>query len=56
MVVSPYLQVEAEQLVYPLGSLVAEVGGLLGLFLGFSFVTLWDGIEHLAGILLKIKN
>ena len=28
--------------VYPLTSLVAEFGGALGLFLGFSFMTLWD--------------
>ena len=32
-----------EQLVYPWTSLVAEFGGCLGLFLGFSFMTLWDG-------------
>ena len=33
-----------EELIYPFASLVAEFGGTLGLFLGFSFMTLWDGV------------
>ena len=37
--------VEKELLIYPLTSLVAEFGGTLGLFLGFSFMTLWDGLQ-----------
>ena len=36
--------VETEVLIYPLTSLVAEFGGVLSLFLGFSFMTLWDGM------------
>ena len=28
--------------VYPLTSLVAEFGGALGLFVGFSFLLIWD--------------
>ena len=39
--------VESEQLIYPLTSLVAEFGGLLGLFFGFSFMTIWDGLNVL---------
>ena len=39
--------VESEQLIYPLSSLVAEFGGLLGLFFGFSFMTIWDGLNVL---------
>ena len=39
---SSILQVETEQLIYPLTSLVAEFGGCLGLFMGFSFMTIWD--------------
>ncbi len=34
--------VEKETLMYPLTSLVAEFGGTLGLFLGFSFMVVWD--------------
>ena len=37
--------IESEVLLYPWTSLVAEFGGTLGLFLGFSFMTLWDGVE-----------
>ena len=32
-------------LIYPWTSLVAEFGGTLGLFLGFSAMTLWDCLE-----------
>ena len=32
-------------LIYPLVSLIADIGGTLGLFLGFSFMTIWDGVE-----------
>ena len=31
-----------EELIYPFLSLVAEFGGSLGLFLGFSFMTVFD--------------
>ena len=37
--------VKTEQSIYPLSSLVAEFGGTLSLFLGFSFITLWDKIN-----------
>ena len=39
---------EEEILVYPWTSLVAEFGGTLGLFLGFSFMMLWDGAALVA--------
>jgi hypothetical protein len=47
--VSDDTTVEKEELIYPLPSLVAEFGGTLGLFLGFSFMALWDGAAKLAG-------
>ena len=46
--------VESDQLIYPLSSLVAEIGGLLGLFFGFSFMTVWDGLNVLKPWLSKI--
>ena len=39
------LKVKKEILMYPFTSLVAEVGGALGLFLGFSFLMIWDIME-----------
>ena len=45
--------VETEELLYGLSSFIAEVGGILGLFLGFSFMTIWDGIEEILPFLAK---
>ena len=42
---TPYVLLETEQYLYPLKSLVADVGGTLGLFLGFSLMSLWDYVE-----------
>ena len=38
----PEIRVETETQIYTLQSLVGEVGGSLGLFLGFSFFMIWD--------------
>ena len=57
--VTPYTVVETEHLLYSLESLVAEAGGSLGLFLGFSFLTLWDRTEkglRLLGKLLRERR
>ena len=51
---SPYVLVETESLLYSIESLVAEFGGTLGLFLGFSFMALWDGLEGVANILGRL--
>ena len=47
---SPYLMVETEALVYTIESLVAEFGGTLSLFVGFSFMNLWDVFELVIGV------
>ena len=39
--------VETEMLIYPWSSLVAEFGLALSVFLGVSFMTVWDGIHLL---------
>ena len=54
--VSQNTLVEEEVLVYSFESLVAELGGSLGLFLGFSFISLWDNfstLKRLAFVLFK---
>ena len=45
---SEFTRVEVEELIYPFSSLVAEFGGTLSLFLGFSFMTFWDGLKLLS--------
>ena len=45
-----------EVLMYPPESLVAEFGGALGMFLGFSFLMIWDWLELLLYSLLRIKK
>ena len=58
----PYFQkniveVQREELAYPLLSLVADVGGVLGLFIGFNFLMIWDWIVMgLQKFCTKIKN
>ena len=39
-----YTSVEREELLYHSSEMIAEVGGALGLFLGVSFMTIWDGM------------
>ena len=41
---SKVIRTEREQIIYGLQSFVADVGGTLGLFLGFSFLGFWDEI------------
>ena len=42
---STELRVEKEVPAYPTMSFIAEIGGSLGLFIGFSFLTIWDCME-----------
>ena len=48
--VSEYTQIVEEVLVYPFQSFMAEFGGALGLFLGVSFMTIWDGISSVISL------
>ena len=41
------INVKKEILIFPLRSFISEFGGALGLFLGFSFIMIWDAIETL---------
>lgn len=38
----PMMTVLREQWSYPIISLVADTGGILGLFIGFNFLMAWD--------------
>ena len=48
--------VETEELFYPWTSLIAEFGGALGLFLGFSFMTLWERMENFCRLAKLMKH
>ena len=43
-VLSPIVQVLREEEAYPILSLVADIGGILGLFIGFNFLMIFDWI------------
>ena len=51
-----HLLLEEEVLVYSFHTLVAELGGSLGLFLGVSFMTIWDGFKSLLMWGMKLKE
>ena len=48
--------IETEVLVYPFSSFLAEFGGALGLFVGFSFMVFWDLMQILFNIIFMEKN
>ena len=54
--VSGRTRVETEELIYPMSTLVAEFGGTLGLFLGFSFICLWDNIDILKRLVAALSS
>ena len=47
--------VEKEEKTFPFQSFVAECGGCLGLFLGFSFLLVWDGLMETFGNIRYLK-
>ena len=47
---------EKEEYLYDFVSLVAEFGGALGLFLGVSFMSLWDGVHVLKKALQRFQE
>ena len=47
--------VKTEHLVYPFSSFLAEFGGALGLFLGFSFLCVWDLLQMFINFLIEHK-
>ena len=49
------VSVETDELVYPFNSFVAEFGGAMGLFLGFSFLMIWDFVFNLFQAFQNIK-
>ena len=44
IVLDPTMQILREQEAYPILSLVADIGGILGLFIGFNFLMIFDWI------------
>ena len=50
------LTVMEEVYSYPFYSLLAEFGGALGLFLGFSFMTFWDLAENIIKKITKLSQ
>ena len=47
------LTIKEEALLYPFDSFLAEFGGSLGLFLGFSFLTMWDILLSILKLVMK---
>ena len=38
------VHVEKEELAYPMSSLIADSGGIMGLFVGFNFLMIWKSL------------
>ena len=50
------MTVKEEAKLYPLNSFVAEVGGALGLFFGFSFIGLWKSLLSIINLIINFKK
>ena len=54
---SDLIEIMREEEAYPFLSLVADCGGVLGLFIGFNFITIWDWtLIVLTRFLPDVKN
>ena len=54
---SDTILVRKEEEAFPFASLVADCGGILGLFVGFNFLMIWEWIMYFVLILsYKVKN
>ena len=47
---------KTEELVYPFSSFLAEFGGALGLFVGFSFMLVWDVLQIVINVIVSKKK
>ena len=45
-----------ESLVYPTMSFISELGGSLGLFVGFSILTIWDYFNIVLDKIVQLKR
>ena len=50
------VKMRTEKIIYPIESFVSEVGGAMGLFLGFSFIMIWDLVASSECIAGNLKN
>ena len=53
---SDIIKVHKEEEAFPFISLVADCGGILGLFIGFNFLMIWDWIIKIVESLSKNNN
>ena len=56
MLASSKIKVKEEILIYDIESLVSDFGGALGLFVGFSFLTLFDLYELVLKFMPKLPK
>ena len=50
---SDTIKIHKEEEAFPFISLVANCGGILGLFIGFNFLMIWDWVVN---IIIRITN
>ena len=53
---STEIRLEEEEYIYPLLSFISELGGALGMFLGFSFIMIWDYMLFIFSFTRLIKS